>query len=293
MSDGFPIPRQDGVSRPGEPTGHRESVPPVTVTPEAPPDPAAPAWATPDADAVVLSAGGPVRGGGRAGRALGRLARDGRPLPMVAALGGLAFFGSLVEEWTVTRIPDDSEIPQNMIELTSGLGQMSTFGTGYLVGVLGVLGCLALVFFGTPGLRHNARVAGLAGAGTVLAILAGATGSLHSIALDRWQVYGEIEGLATEHGRGLVLAYVSTGILGLVLLLAGRFVPAPGPDRPAPTAADAARAAGTTEADQPDQPEQSDWPWRRPRPAGRPEPDDDGRGAPIDLTVTPTKPFVR
>ncbi|MEO3746007.1 hypothetical protein [Plantactinospora sp. B5E13] len=290
MSDGFPIPRQDGVSRPGEPTGHREPAPPVTVTPEASPDPAAPAWATPDADAVVVSSGEPVRGGGRAGRALGRLARDGRPLPMVAALGALAFFGSLVEEWTVTRIPDDSEIPQNMIELTSGVGQMSTFGTGYLVGVLGVLGCLALVLFGTPGLRHNARVAGLAGAGAVLAILAGATGSLDSIALDRWQVYGEIDGLVTEHGRGLILAYVCTGILGLVLLLAGRFVPAPGADRPAPTTAGTSTSAGTTDADQP---EQSDWPWRRPRPAGRPEPDDDGRGAPIDLTVTPTRPFVR
>ncbi|MEE6258375.1 hypothetical protein [Plantactinospora sonchi] len=292
MAEGFPIPRQDGVPRPDGATDHRESAPDVPATPEEPPGRGSSATATTDAGASVVAWGDRVRGGGRAGRSLGRLARDGRLLPMVAGLGALAFFGSLVEEWAVTRIPDGGENAvgdASMIELTNGLGQITTFGAGYLIGVLGVLGCLALVFFGTPGSRHNARVAGLAGVGAVLAVLAGATGSLDAVVTDRLQVYGQVEGMETIHGRGLVLAYLGTGIFGLTLLLAGRFVPAPGVDRPAPPGAGA--NSGGVDADQR---EQSDWPWRRPRSADPSEPvDDDGRGAPIDLTVSPTKPFVR
>ncbi|AVT40054.1 hypothetical protein [Plantactinospora sp. BB1] len=238
---------------------------------------------TPDG-ASIVSWGDRPRTGGRAGLALHRLGRDSRLVPVVGAAGAAAAFASLIGDWAVTSMTVEGA--ENAVALGSGVADMSGFGTAYLVGVFGVLGCLALVVFGSPGVRHNARVVGLAVAGAVLGVLLATTGSLDTLA-DRWQMYGQLDGMVIEYGQGLVLAYLGVGGLGLALLLAGRFVRRGAVDR-APAAEPGAPAG------QPGPPEESDWPWRRQRTAGAPEmpDDDDGRPPPIDLTVTPTKPFA-
>ncbi|MFY1674270.1 hypothetical protein ACN27G_30705 [Plantactinospora sp. WMMB334] len=241
---------------------------------------------TPEGASVVSWGGGRARTGRRGGALLSRLGRDARLVPVVGAVGAVALFASLLGDWAVTTMPAENVPSETPITLGSGVADMSAFGTAYLVGVFGMVGCLALVFFGSPGVRHDARVAGLAGAGVTLGVLLATTGTLDTLG-DRWQVYGELEGMTIEYGQGLVLAYAGTGALGLALLLAGRFVRRP--------AADAAPDVGPEVSVGPAAPEESDWPWRRPRAARaaqRPE-GDDGLPPPIDLTVTPTKPFTR
>jgi len=272
MSQDFPVPRQDGFPRldgPGDRAAPAAEAGPVSAD-------------TPDGTVGVVSLGGRA-GGGWTGRVLGRLHRDGRPVPVAAALGALAIFGSLVEDWTVIHLPTEGGTdPDALGEVASGVAELLTFGPAYLLGILVVTACLALVLFGSPGIRHNARVAGLAAAGVVLGFLIAIATFLSDDASRRWDGYGQLEGLTTEHGRGLVLAFVGTGLFGLALLLAGPFVRAAGAATPPPTA-----GAGTTDAAL-----ASDWPWYRPPRTRRAEPDDDDREAPIDLTVTPTKPFV-
>ncbi|MFC6019024.1 hypothetical protein ACFP2T_22790 [Plantactinospora solaniradicis] len=273
MSSDFPIPRQD------RPVGHQES---------APEDPLAPRDETETtADgASVVSWGERPRSGRRASLALSRLGQDGRLVPVVAILGAGAIFASLLSDWAVTIMPTEGAPSDTPVELASGVADLATFGTAYLVGVFGMIGCLALVFFGSPGIRHNARVLGLALTAVAIGVLVAVTKSLDSLTND-WQVYGEQGGLITAYGQGLGLAYLGTGGLGLALLLAGRFV-----RRSAGVVPGDGAGTPTGPAD-PVTPEENDWPWRRPRSASEPEPDDeDGRSAPIDLTVTPTKPFT-
>ncbi|WP_422772565.1 hypothetical protein ACN28C_05975 [Plantactinospora sp. WMMC1484] len=264
------VPRQDGAPRAADPAGPAGRGDGGETTPEG---------------ASIVSWGGRARTGRRGGALLSRLGRDARLVPVIGAAGAAAVFASLLGDWAVTTMPAENVPSETPITLGSGVADMSAFGTAYLVGVFGVVGCLALVFFGSPGVRHNARVAGLAGAGVTLGVLLATTGTLDTLG-DRWQVYGELEGMTIEYGQGLVLAYVGTGGLGLALLLAGRFVRRP--------AAEAAPGAGPEVPAGP-APEESDWPWRRPgsaHAAQQPE-DDEGLPPPIDLTVTPTKPFTR
>jgi hypothetical protein len=276
MSSDLPIPRQD------RPVGQHES---AYGDPPAPRD----ETETTADGASVVSWGDSPRSGRRAGLALSRLGRDGRLVPVVAVFGAGAIFASLLGDWAVTIMPTEGSPSGSTVELASGVADLATFGTAYLVGVLGMIGCLALVFFGSPEIRHNARVLGLAVTAVVIGMLAAVTNSLDSLTND-WQVYGELEGMVmTAYGQGLILAYLGTGGLGLALLLAGRFVrrtsaaPAPGDGAGTPTG-----PAGPVTS------EETDWPWRRrPRSASQPAPDDgDDRPAPIDLTVTPTKPFT-
>ncbi|MGI5212687.1 hypothetical protein [Plantactinospora sp. CA-290183] len=276
MSHDFPIPRQD--SRQDGPAG--EDDPTAATTPDGI------AGTTPDGAAVVAW-GGADHDGRRTPPALARLGRDGRLVVVVAALGALAAFAAMADEWAITTLPPGITSSETPVQVADGLAQMSTFGTGYLLGILGLLGCLGLVFFGSVPVRHNLRILGLALAVGVLGVLATATLSLDALS-DRWRMYGEVDGLRVDYGRGLILAYLGTAGLGLALLLAGRFVPR----RPGPGPAAGGPAGSTDPAAAAEEP---DWPWRRPRAATTlPDPDDDGddRPPPIDLTVTPTRPFT-
>lgn len=241
--------------------------------------------------AAVVTWGGTDRDGGRAFRRVGRFGRDGRLVPVVAVLGAGASGTALVEVWAVTTIPSGTVGMDEPVVLSSGVADLAAFGVGYLVAVLGVVGCLALVLFGQPAVRHTARVLGLALSGGALGVLAAVTVSVETI-IDRWQAYGELAGVTREFGPGLIQAYLGVAGLGLALLLAGPFVPR----TPAPTGAGAAATADPAGPAGPGAagtgPEPVDWPWRRPRRRADPDPADDGRPGPIDLTVTPTKPFV-
>jgi hypothetical protein len=239
----------------------------------------------------------------RGSRWLTGIGQDHRLVPVLAGLGVAGVIASLLGEWSVTSVPDAGPNGE-AVRLPGGVADVANFGAGYLIGLLGVIGSIALVLFGAPAIRHNARVLGLALTGGVLVLLVAATTALDQ-GTERL-LFAPSEALQIEYGRGLTMAFLGTAALGLALLLAGRFVQPP-PDATA-TGASATPAGGAppasgaptsgtpaTDAGPPaDRP--GDWPWRRPG-AGRGQPADleyqpDGRPAPTDLTVGPATPFA-
>ena len=252
----------------------------------------------------------------RTPRWLRGIGHDHRLVPLAAGLGVAAVIASLVGEWTVTTVPNAGPDGEAVV-LPGGVAEVVNFGVGYLVGVLGVVGCTSLVLFGAPAVRHNARILGLTLAGAVLVLLVAARAALEDTT--ERLLFGPDDGMRLEYGRGLTMAYLGTVALGLALLLAGRFVarpvdgtagapgaqphpPAGGADQltggaatPADStgAGDPAASGGPAAPDGVPQPtgpaNDPDWPWHRPY--ARQDPADD-RPAPSDLTVGPAAPFA-
>lgn len=217
----------------------------------------------------------------RRGDLMTRLARDPRMVPVVAGIGAVAVFASLVGEWTIMRVPNFGPEGVGTVGRTPvGVSDSTNFGAAYLFGVFGIVCCLALVIFGTTAVRRNVRVVGLAITGTVLGVLVAASLTLDNIS--RLGI-GEDTGLRIEYGRGLVMAYVGTALLGLALYLAGRLL---GPE-PTPSAPPVAGADSPEQADPDPDPVFS---WRRQASTGTP--DDELDDVPRDLTVGPTTPFA-
>ncbi|MEV0805482.1 hypothetical protein [Micromonospora sp. NPDC050200] len=202
---------------------------------------------------------------GRWARSLGGLGRD-RRLPLVlTALGAAAAMASLVGEWLVMTLPNGGPEGNVSVQVPSGVAEVGGFGVAYLVGLLLLAAAAALALRGGPAVRREARVAGLGVAGALLALLTATALSLDDSG-QRVLFYSTEDGFQVVYGRGLVLAFVATALVGAALQLAGR-QPA---DRP--------------EADEGAEAEPVDF--RRP---GR----DDLPPAPADLTVAPTVPFAR
>lgn len=205
---------------------------------------------------------------GRFGRALTGLGRD-RRLPLVlAVLAAVAAMASLVGEWLVMTLPDGGPEGDVSVQVPGGVAEVGGFGIAYLVGLLLLAAATALALRGGPAVRREARVAGLAVAGAVLALLTATAFSLDTSG-QRALLYSSEDGFRVDHGRGLVMAFVATVLVGAALHLAGRQA---APDLP------------ETDADG----EEESADRRRPGPAA-----DDRPPAPADLTVTPTVPFAR
>ncbi|MFI7519488.1 hypothetical protein [Micromonospora globbae] len=196
---------------------------------------------------------------------LAALGRDGLLPPLLAGLGAVAGVGSLFGEWVVMTLPDSGRDDQPL-EVPAGVAEIGGLGIGYLVGLLALVCTVALALRGTPGVRLNARVAGFALAGSLLAVLAVAAVQLDD-PVRRGILYSPQDGFRIEYGRGLVMAFVACALLGAALRLA-------------PYAA------------VPDGTETSGPVLPRRRRTAREEPDD-VPPAPADLTVQPTVPFAR
>jgi hypothetical protein len=252
----------------------------------------------------------------RTPRWLDGISHDERLVPVIAGLGVVAVIASLIGEWTVTIVPNAGPDGEAIV-LSDGVADVATFGAGYMVGVLGIVGCASLVLYGSPAVRHNARILGLTLAGAVLVLLVAASSAL----MDTTErpLVGPDDGTRMEYGRGLTMAYLGTLAIGLALMLAGRFVrrpatgvtgaplaqPHPPADGADPYTGGAEAVAGSTGAGDPTasggpatpdgvpQPtgpvHHPGWLWRRPR--ARQDPADD-RPAPSDLTVGPVAPFA-
>ena len=207
------------------------------------------------------------------------LLRNHRLVPVIAGLGLAAVVASLFGEWSTLTVADDGQTLLDRPRLPVRIADLTAYGAAYLIGQLAVVGALALVLFGTPAIRHNCRILGIATAGGLLALLATLTANLDRATPWPAMLNPEIE-LHAEPGRGLVMAYAGTAVLGLALYLAGRFIPSPtdpaGPADP---------------ADPAELPGDDDRPWRR-RPRASVADIDADEGAPLDLTVTPITPFA-
>jgi hypothetical protein len=219
----------------------------------------------------------------RVARFLAELRLDRRLGPLVGGLGAVAGYASLVGEWTITTLPDGRGDGSTSLQVPAGVAEIGGFGIGYLFGLFGLVACLALVLFGAaPTVRHSARVAGLATAGSLLVVLLAATATLHD-ATERQFRFDPVGGYQVEYGRGLVMAFAATALFGLAHYLCGPLVQRA-----------LARTAGGPDGD-PDDPAEAGRPggrggWPRRRRDAEPEPP---AAAPSDLTVTPAAPFAR
>jgi len=201
---------------------------------------------------------------------------------VVAGLGAVAVLASLAGEWTITTLANHEPTGElSSVRVPAGLAEVGAFGVGYLVGMLGIVSALALTLVGAaPTVRHDARVVGLVLAGGLLGMLAAMTSSLGD---ERRGLPLSDGGFRVEPGRGLVMAFVGTAVLGLALYLAGRITHrSDGGGRrwrsPKPEF-----GAGTDQVEV--DPGGRD-------PGGR-DPDGRDRAGPADLTVSPTAPFAR
>ncbi|MGC5032403.1 hypothetical protein [Micromonospora sp. DT229] len=197
--------------------------------------------------------------------ALGGLGRDHRLPLLLAGLGAAAALASLLGEWAKVTFPTGGGEGADPVELLSSVSEIGNLGVGYVVGML-ILGVTAaLTLRGTLAVRANARVAGLALALGLVAVLVGTAASLDD---DRRRAmgYSVEDGFRIEYGRGLIMAFLA------VLLFAAALVRAT--SAPDGTAGEPAR--------------------RQPRPRRPADFADEAEGrGPIDITVTPTVPFAR
>lgn len=199
-------------------------------------------------------------------RGVPRILRDRHPPLVLAGLGAVAGLASLVGEWVVLHLPTGGPAG-GPIEIPETVDEVGGFGNAYLVGLLGLAVTVALALRGTGTTRSNARIAGLALAAALLAVLfAGATtiGDTDVRAI----YYRGQDGFDIESGRGLITAFLACALLGAALLLAS-----------AAGRTDPASEAGAA------------TPARRPRSRRSTAVDD--LPPPADLTVGPTAPFVR
>jgi hypothetical protein len=206
---------------------------------------------------------------------------DDRVVPALAGVGAVAAFVSLVSPWQTTTV-DIADIagPGSPQEVSAGLSDLGSWGTGYLMAGFALAACVALVLFGAPAVRRHARVAGLGVGGSLLAMVVALAVELGQNSLVYPIYFGGREP-ATSYRPGMYLAFLGAAALTVALYFAGRL---PSPARPGRAAGQAgAGQAGAAEED-------SLWRWRR---AGRPATDPAEPPPPADLTVSPTAPFVR
>jgi hypothetical protein len=226
----------------------------------------------------------PPRRRAAVGEFLTGLAGDRRVVPIAAALGAVALFGSLVSEWQLTEIDGtywgDGEVGNRSAQTT--VADLDGWSGGYLTGLLLLVAAAVLTLFGPPAGRRYARLAALSVGGTLLAIvlaigsylgdISGAVGQLTLTNLEENQV-------TVSNGRGLWCAGVGVALVLLAMVLAGRHqatVPASVPvDAPQDEAQPVEAGAPA-------------WSWRRPATGDEDGPPD----APFDLTVTAAKPFT-
>jgi hypothetical protein len=175
-----------------------------------------------EADVIAWGDDGPPRRR-RAFRLLDQVRADQRSTPLtVAALGLAAVFGSLVSDWATMRIREAAAEQSEPTEFIVGAANIDV-GSGYLVGVLAIVALTALAVFGTPSVRHNARIAGAATSAGLLLLLVAGTVSLDGTVRRMYPFPSQVElEVDVRYDLGLTLAYAGTAALGLALQLAGR-----------------------------------------------------------------------
>ena len=214
---------------------------------------------------------------------LTQLGGDRRLVPLAAALGGVALFGSLVSEWQITRIDGaffgDGEVGNR--PLVAGLPDLGGWGGGYLSGLFLLVAAVVLTLFGPAAGRRYARLAALSVGGVLLAMVLAQISYLSDTSLLVGQLSAtnlEDDQLLVERGRGVWCAAAGVVLVLLAMVVAGRHLAA----GPSPVAeGDDGDEQPVTAVDTPV------WSWRRP--AG---PVEDQPDAPFDLTVAPAQPFA-
>jgi hypothetical protein len=193
-------------------------------TPPGSPSEAAPAvveWGDADAPPHRPSAPGGPR-------------RDRAVVLLVAGLGALALFASLLSDWQSTTIstslfrPPEAQSAGSRVLQTS-VGDLDAWGSGYLAGLVALVGATAVLLFGPPAAAHLTRVLSLSTAAVLLALLTGLAVDLgqRSMALDNLAYLGEIGTNRLDLGRGITCAFIGVAALALAAQLSRRLTARP------------------------------------------------------------------
>ena len=202
-----------------------------------------------------------------AGDFLTELGRDRRVVPLIAGLGALALFASVLSEWQVTSI-DGSALrggSSGSRLFAATVGELGGWGAGYLAGLFLLVPAVVLTLFGPPAGRLQARLAALGVGGTLLAVIMAAGSELGETSA----VIGRLETVVLDDaemtvalGRGVWCAAAGVILMLVSVWLAGREILAdPSGDPPA-------------------------RPRRQPR-----EEEDERPQAPFELEVSAAKPW--
>lgn len=133
---------------------------------------------------------------------------------VLAGLGAVAMFGSLIGEWQVMNNPFEEEFASEPMSI--GIGLTVVWGTYWLVGGLLLAVCGGVALAGQPSIRPYARTVGLAVAVVELGILVTA-----AVSLTRESIFaGPDETQELTLGRGVYAAFASVVLIGAALYLA-------------------------------------------------------------------------
>jgi hypothetical protein len=151
------------------------------------------------------------------------LRRDRRFPMLVAALGGVAAFGSLISEWQTTTLDGLAlgidDLNAETVLLTS-LVDLGGAGAGYLGGLSLLTVAVVLTLFGPEPGRPYARLTGFALCGVLLALVLALVQHLSATSVLIPQYYTfELEPLELAHGRGLWCALAAVTAASIALWL--------------------------------------------------------------------------
>ncbi|HET8681825.1 MAG TPA: hypothetical protein VFM54_08120 [Micromonosporaceae bacterium] len=193
-------------------------------------------------------------------------------------LGALLVFVSLFQTWQTTTLPTETgSLPTTM---AVGVDLLGAWGAGYLVGVLGLAPLAGLAFLAAGPVRRHARLAALCWGGTLLGVLLAAFVHLgRKSAVFPGDPSGEAR-LELAYGPGAYLALAGVAAVLAALHYSVWFEPVA--DRGRIPAGALAGADGAPDSG-----------YSRPDRAGQPAAPPPFAVGPVDLTVSPTAPFIR
>ncbi|GIF07658.1 hypothetical protein [Actinoplanes siamensis] len=184
---------------------------------------------------------------------------DRRVAPLIAGLGGVAAFVSLISEWQVTTVDglvygadevgETKMLPADLFDLGGG-------GAAYVGGLLVLAVTVVLAVSGPRAGRRYARLSGLSAGGVLFALLLAMIQLLgeQSRLISRfYTIEVDAEHLRVALGRGLWCALAGVAAAMIALWLSGS---------------------------------------ARERPAKPAEPADPEMAEPLELSITPAEPFV-
>ncbi|BCY15573.1 hypothetical protein [Actinoplanes sp. L3-i22] len=148
--------------------------------------------------------------------------------PLVAGLGGVAAFASLISEWQVTTVDGlaygSDEVGETKM-LPTDLFDLSGVGAAYLIGLLLLTVAVLLALVGPAAGQRYARLAGLGAGGVLFALLLAMIqmlGAQSRLVSRAYMIAEDAEHLKVALGRGLWCALAAVAAALIALWLSGR-----------------------------------------------------------------------
>jgi amino acid transporter len=124
---------------------------------------------------------------------------------LLATAGWVTAVASLVARWQV--MDDSIMLGPDRADFSYGLGMVSVWGTGWVLGAMALAACTGLALLGPRPMRIGARAVGLAAGGVLLAYLVAAAAALRQTNQSIFTIGNP--SLEISVGSGVYLAFVA------------------------------------------------------------------------------------